>query len=397
MLGGELSPPQDGERSERVAPIRSKSPRSTASSLAGAPAAVHVAHQRRGLAAIAAHDGVRLRTAREGLDERGAQLVGRQVAERRHREPHARRQPGCAFVLLGLRAHAGRPPATSRRWAPKPLISSQGRLRSLPSGDLGELHVPVAGPAAIHVEQLLAPGARRLMLARLLERRLDQQRHLDGRRLEHVADAFLEEMQLQGEPRHQLAGVLARSAPCPWRAARAGPRPWRPPPCTRSIRARRASVACRSGRVQKSGGRMLSERLRLQVLPLRRRQASPRCPRISPGERLDLGRRTRPAPGSSPAAPAACPPRPRRASGADGASLSGSTNSAWIARPSLRTNTNWSPSGKRRSTMVAASGAITILVDGALERPRAHLRPRSPSPAGSPAPRPPTPPPSRGT
>ena len=45
-------------------------------------------------------------------------------------------------------------------------------------------------------------------------------------------------------------------------------------------------------------------------------------------------------------------------SGADGASLSGSTNSAWMARPSLRTNTNWSPSGKRRSTMVAASGAI---------------------------------------
>ena len=48
------------------------------------------------------------------------------------------------------------------------------------------------------------------MLARFLERRLDQQRHLDGCRLQPVADAFLEEMDLQGEPRHELAGVPPR-------------------------------------------------------------------------------------------------------------------------------------------------------------------------------------------
>ena len=118
-------------------------------------------------------------------------------------------------------------------------------------GHLGELHVPVAGPCSVHLEQLQAPGPRRLMLARLLQRRLDAQRHLDRRRLERVPDAFLEQVQLQSQPRHQLARMLpVRSVPLASRARKASGRGGGR--LTRSIKASRARVSWRSGRVQKS-------------------------------------------------------------------------------------------------------------------------------------------------
>src|SRR5215470_14065811 len=44
--------------------------------LAGAPAAIHVAYQRRGLAAVAAHDRVRLLPAGQCVGKRKAELVG---------------------------------------------------------------------------------------------------------------------------------------------------------------------------------------------------------------------------------------------------------------------------------------------------------------------------------
>ena len=104
----------------------------------------------------------------------------------------------------------------------------------------------------------------------------------------------------------------------------------------------RAARAWRGGRAASRNRRpsCSSERLRLQVLPLRPRPASARRPHAraasastsasDPVRRQDHLRQR----------PAACRRGARAGAGAGGASLSGSTNSAWIARPSLRTNTN---------------------------------------------------------
>ena len=111
------------------------------------------------------------------------------------------------------------------------------------SAKLGELHVPVAGPGAIHGDELLAPGARRLALAGPLERRLHEQRHLDRRRLEHVPDALLGEVQLQGQPPDQLARGLAGALRALGRGAPAAPRAVLAAALTRSINASRDSVS----------------------------------------------------------------------------------------------------------------------------------------------------------
>ena len=60
---------------------------------AGTPATLRIAHERRGLAAIAAHHRMGLRTAGKRFRQRGAQFVRRQIAQRRHRKTNPRRRP----------------------------------------------------------------------------------------------------------------------------------------------------------------------------------------------------------------------------------------------------------------------------------------------------------------
>ena len=88
--------------------------------LARAPAAVHVAHQRRGLAAVAAHDRVRLRPATErlGRARRGTCRPADRPAARRRAAPAP--PPG--------RSPARRPPAPAR--AGRPPAPAGGARRS---------------------------------------------------------------------------------------------------------------------------------------------------------------------------------------------------------------------------------------------------------------------------
>src|SRR5262245_29909701 len=69
---------------------------------AGPPAAVHVAHQRRGRAAVATHDAAGARTALEGLGEQPLLPFLRDVAERRHGNVDPRRGAAGAPLFIAL-------------------------------------------------------------------------------------------------------------------------------------------------------------------------------------------------------------------------------------------------------------------------------------------------------
>ena len=182
---------------------------------------------------------------------------------------------------------------------------------------------------------------------------------------------------LQREPRDELAGIVPRAAGA-----------------AREARAQASAVRgrCRDP-VHEGESRERSIPLRprpevrrdhlVRKRSLRRSHSGDASVRLDAGGSRSPARRTRrrcrAAPGSWRAGrrPAAGLRGGGRGAGS-ASSLSGSTNSAWMARPSLRKKTNWSPSGNRRSTMVAAKRRDHILVDRALERPGAHLRREAP-------------------
>ena len=139
----------------------------------------------------------------------------------------------------------------------------------------------------------------------------------------------------------------------------------------------RESRRSASGCAQKSAARICVRAGRPSGPPSATTRASGDTAPCSACERVELGLATARCQGSSPAsdrriarrvalgAPATdCRPSPP----------SGSTNSAWMARPSLRTNTNWSPSGKAPLDDGRGERRDQVLVDRALQRPRAHLR-----------------------
>src|SRR5262249_40563411 len=69
---------------------------------AGPPAAVHVAHQRRGRAAVATHDAARARAALEGLGNEPLLPLERDVAKRSHGNVHPRRGAAGAPFFIAL-------------------------------------------------------------------------------------------------------------------------------------------------------------------------------------------------------------------------------------------------------------------------------------------------------
>src|SRR3984893_6711297 len=122
-----------------------------------APAAVRIAHQRRRLSAVSTHNRVRPRRLLKCLDDSAPHLGMREILQRCHYQPHARR---CAIsTALGLGNLQDVKPAfvSERAVSAKTGNDLDGRLPLLLARDFLDLHVPVLRPGAMHVAQLPTP------------------------------------------------------------------------------------------------------------------------------------------------------------------------------------------------------------------------------------------------
>ena len=211
--------------------------------LAGAPAAVAAAHERRRLAAIAAHHRARRGALSKRRDQRARHPRGRHVAERRDRKAHRAPSRGSRRSLPSASSSTCSPHSrASTRCGAESADQQQRQVARRAALDLGHLHVPIVRPGAIHVEQLPAPRSdARLSLAAGSSAGSTMSATSMAAPSKTSLMPSLDQVELQREPRHQLAGiVLALAAP----ARTAAPRSASAVPAaaaTRSISASRAS------------------------------------------------------------------------------------------------------------------------------------------------------------